>query len=69
MSKLLFFGCFQWLKVTKMKANHNTSANHLNRAIRCFQWLKVTKMKANHNRITATSSNDLAVSNGSKLLK
>ena len=23
MSKLLFFGCFQWLKVTKMKANHN----------------------------------------------
>ena len=25
-SLLLMFGCFQWFKDTKMKANHNTAA-------------------------------------------
>ena len=35
----------------------------------CFQWLKVTKMKANHNEHYCILPHDLAVSNGSKLLK
>ena len=42
-------GCFQWLKVTKMKANHNLILIGILTTIGCFQWLKVTKMKANHN--------------------
>ena len=35
----------------------------------CFQWFKDTKMKANHNSRTPASSGNLAVSNGSKILK
>ena len=35
----------------------------------CFQWLKVTKMKANHNNVKKDELKQVAVSNGSKLLK
>lgn len=37
--------------------------------ISCFQWFKDTKMKANHNAIFSNRSMNLAVSNGSKILK
>ena len=35
----------------------------------CFQWFKDTKMKANHNSQLAWLVLNLAVSNGSKILK
>ncbi len=37
--------------------------------ISCFQWFKDTKMKANHNENLLTHLKNLAVSNGSKILK
>ena len=37
--------------------------------ISCFQWFKDTKMKANHNALVKVGREDLAVSNGSKILK
>ena len=37
--------------------------------IGCFQWFKDTKMKANHNPMIVEIFNDIAVSNGSKILK
>ena len=37
--------------------------------ISCFQWFKDTKMKANHNDTKVMESFELAVSNGSKILK
>ena len=35
----------------------------------CFQWFKDTKMKANHNKTFVIAGTQLAVSNGSKILK
>ena len=35
----------------------------------CFQWFKDTKMKANHNFVPYLLLVQLAVSNGSKILK
>ena len=35
----------------------------------CFQWFKDTKMKANHNKQMEKAEIDVAVSNGSKILK
>ena len=35
----------------------------------CFQWFKDTKMKANHNNIKIYNWTEIAVSNGSKILK
>ena len=37
--------------------------------ISCFQWFKDTKMKANHNTMVQVLLIQLAVSNGSKILK
>ena len=37
--------------------------------ISCFQWFKDTKMKANHNDANLGLPADIAVSNGSKILK
>ena len=37
--------------------------------ISCFQWFKDTKMKANHNYNLLKEYKNLAVSNGSKILK
>ena len=37
--------------------------------ISCFQWFKDTKMKANHNASLAEYEREIAVSNGSKILK
>ena len=37
--------------------------------ISCFQWFKDTKMRANHNDTTLVDGRNLAVSNGSKILK
>ena len=37
--------------------------------ISCFQWFKDTKMKANHNQWVVSDWYDIAVSNGSKILK
>ena len=37
--------------------------------ISCFQWFKDTKMKANHNKYSSLPKMDVAVSNGSKILK
>ena len=37
--------------------------------ISCFQWFKDTKMKANHNKYDALKLFQIAVSNGSKILK
>ena len=37
--------------------------------ISCFQWFKDTKMKANHNDMRIVDEYDVAVSNGSKILK
>ena len=34
----------------------------------CFQWFKDTNLKANHNSFTSIRRNNLAVSNGSKIL-
>ena len=35
----------------------------------CFQWFKDTKMKANHNQGGYVGFAEIAVSNGSKILK
>ena len=35
----------------------------------CFQWFKDTKMKANHNYKNKDYEINIAVSNGSKILK
>ena len=37
--------------------------------ISCFQWFKDTKMKANHNYTYQEQHEEIAVSNGSKILK
>ena len=37
--------------------------------ISCFQWFKDTKMKANHNKTALGTKTEIAVSNGSKILK
>ena len=37
--------------------------------ISCFQWFKDTKMKANHNEQGSGLIPNVAVSNGSKILK
>ena len=37
--------------------------------ISCFQWFKDTKMKANHNARAQLLILQIAVSNGSKILK
>ena len=37
--------------------------------ISCFQWFKDTKMKANHNGFFLVLVVEVAVSNGSKILK
>ena len=37
--------------------------------ISCFQWFKDTKMKANHNLLASLHFDNIAVSNGSKILK
>ena len=37
--------------------------------ISCFQWFKDTKMKANHNTDERLRYIEVAVSNGSKILK
>ena len=37
--------------------------------ISCFQWFKDTKMKANHNMLELWKVVNMAVSNGSKILK
>ena len=37
--------------------------------ISCFQWFKDTKMKANHNMPGDKYKFNIAVSNGSKILK
>ena len=34
----------------------------------CFQWFKDTNLKANHNGIVRVSNQNIAVSNGSKIL-
>ena len=42
-------GCFQWIKDTNLKANHNAYAKLKKKIKSCFQWIKDTNLKANHN--------------------
>ena len=60
--------CFQWIKDTNLKANHNYVAVPSPVSDRCFQWIKDTNLKANHNRAPTGEKRLEDVSNGSKIL-
>ena len=64
-----FTSCFQYVKGTKKKANHNAPASWHPVHSRCFQYVKGTKKKANHNLHCPLCWWLFVVSNTSKVLK
>ena len=60
-------GCFQRLKDTNLKANHNY-ALAIVLPLGCFQRLKDTNLKANHNPSERDKGMNEAVFNDSKIL-
>ena len=60
--------CFQRLKDTNLKANHNYLGYKRFLLSGCFQRLKDTNLKANHNHSLLNTKTSIAVFNDSKIL-
>ena len=68
MNQLVYYAVSNGSKILKWE-QITTLLSIFRKKRRCFQWFKDTKMRANHNERWVLLMKNLAVSNGSKILK